>query len=334
METKHGLSHPIREIKAADDGSWTVAGYISTFGNVDHQGDVVIKGAFAETLQTGNSIKFLFGHDNRSVIGVPLSLKEDDHGLFGRFRISKTSLGQDVYTLLKDGALDAFSIGYVPTDVDYDGETRLLKSVELLEASVVAIPANERALVTAVKERLEGVSPPDDEDGGEKADDEAKPYGIRKRDGMFCVVNAETGATEKCHRTRAEALAHQRALMANVPDAGKADAPGATPSDPPKGLTFDDHLTRVLAEVEGFLARAADYAGMKAADGRRQSQAHFERLRSLRAAVDGLLALESRPKGTMPDSDLGLKLELHRRRLLARQREASSGSRHEAGGEP
>ncbi len=335
LDQRQGLAHPIREIKAADDGSWTVAGYVSTFGNRDAQGDIVIKGAFAQTLKSGNSIKFLYGHDSRSVIGVPISLKEDEHGLFGRFRISKTSLGQDIYTLLKDGALDSFSIGYVPTEVEHDGENRLLRDIELLEASVVAIPANERALVTAVKERLDALDPPPDDDGEKDAppdDAEAKPYGIRKRDGMFCVYNTQTGKTEKCHRTHADALAHQRALMVNVPDA----MPGKSEDDaPPKGLTFDDHLARVLAEVESFATRATDYVAMRSEKGLRPSEPFFRRLDALVQGLETLRSLEKRADPAR--SGPSLRLEIERRRLshrgLLTPSEDDRGSRYEAGGD-
>lgn len=152
MDTKYGAPLQIQEVKATGD-SWEVAGYASTFGNTDLGGDVVLKGAFDETLKSGRKVRFLYGHDPKQVLGVPIDLRADAKGLYGRFKISRTPLGETVHTLLKDGALDSFSIGYVPTDIEFDGEgeVRKLKSVELLETSVVSMPMNERALVTAVK---------------------------------------------------------------------------------------------------------------------------------------------------------------------------------------
>ena len=143
----------IQEVKASSDGAFEVSGYASTFGNVDLGGDVIHRGAFADTLKSGPPVRFLYSHNPADVLGVPLSLKEDDKGLLGRWRISKTRLGEDVHTLLKDGALDSFSIGYIPTDYDYDEDagTRRLMAVELLEVSVVAMPMNPQAVVTGVK---------------------------------------------------------------------------------------------------------------------------------------------------------------------------------------
>lgn len=154
LSVQYSIPLPIQEIKAASDGTWEVSGYASTFGSVDRVGDTIMKGAFDRSLSDGRRIKFLYAHDPAQVLGVPISLKTDDHGLFGRFKISRTRLGEDIHTLLKDGALDSFSIGFFIDDLDFDPETgtRLLKEIDLLEASVVAIPANPEALVTNVKQ--------------------------------------------------------------------------------------------------------------------------------------------------------------------------------------
>jgi HK97 family phage prohead protease len=152
-EIIHSPPLRITEIKASD-GSMEVAGYVSTFLNRDFGGDIVQPGAFTKTLSEQSPVRFLYGHDSHSVLGKPLELRADDKGLFGRFAISQTQLGKDVHTLLKDGALDSFSIGYIPTDVDHDEHgNRLLKAVDLLECSVVAMPMNAHATVTAVKEQ-------------------------------------------------------------------------------------------------------------------------------------------------------------------------------------
>jgi HK97 family phage prohead protease len=159
LDQEYGLPQRITEVKAADDGEWEVAGYPSVWDVVDLGNDVVHKGAFAKTLGDGGRVRFLFGHDHRSVLGAPLDLKEDDQGLFGRFRISKTRLGEEVRTLLKDGALDSFSIGYRARDWRFDEkDVRHLSGIDLLEVSVVAVPMLPRALVTGVKGGPDGAA--------------------------------------------------------------------------------------------------------------------------------------------------------------------------------
>jgi HK97 family phage prohead protease len=153
----YGAPQRIAEVKAAGDG-WEVSGFPSTFGQRDLGNDVVHKGAFARSLAAGQPVRFLYAHDASQVLGTTLELRETDEGLFGRFRISKTRLGEDVRTLLHDKALDSFSIGFIARDFDFDeggpgaGEkTRNLKGVELLECSLVAMPMNPAAVVTGIK---------------------------------------------------------------------------------------------------------------------------------------------------------------------------------------
>jgi HK97 family phage prohead protease len=157
VDLAFGAPLRITEVKAAGD-AWEVSGYASTYDR-DLGDDVVIPGAFQKSLTAGRPVRFLYSHDPSQVLGTVQELKEDEKGLFGRFKISQTALGKDVHTLLKDGALDSFSIGYLPTDFEHDRKAgvRKLTEVELLEVSVVAMPMNPAAVVTGVK-ALDGVA--------------------------------------------------------------------------------------------------------------------------------------------------------------------------------
>jgi uncharacterized protein len=149
--TYRPVGFQLEELKARDDG-WSFSGYASTFGNVDEGGDVVLRGAFRDTLKVRPNPRLLWQHDIGEPIGKVVSLREDQRGLFGEFKLSRTARGQDAYVLLKDGALDSMSIGYIPDDQAFsDDGVRQLKSVSLREISVVSMPMNEEALITAVK---------------------------------------------------------------------------------------------------------------------------------------------------------------------------------------
>jgi HK97 family phage prohead protease len=150
--TRYGLPFEI-ETKSLDGDQWSVEGYASTWAR-DLGDDVIVPGAFQKSLGNGRPVRFLYQHDHRQVLGKTLDLKEDDRGLFGAFAISKTALGQDVRTLLRDGSLDSFSIGYLPKQEEFDKKAgvRRIKELELLEVSVVSIPMQPAALVTRVKE--------------------------------------------------------------------------------------------------------------------------------------------------------------------------------------
>jgi Escherichia/Staphylococcus phage prohead protease len=143
---------PVLEIKSGDRG-WEVTGYASVFGVADLGNDVVHQGAFAASLGKNPRVRFLYQHDPTQIVGAPLSLAEDEKGLLGTWRISKTRLGEEVHTLLEDGALDSFSIGYRPRDFDHDAKagTRHLRAVDLYEVSLVSMPMLPEARVTAFK---------------------------------------------------------------------------------------------------------------------------------------------------------------------------------------
>ncbi|PIB91002.1 HK97 family phage prohead protease [Caulobacter sp. FWC2] len=143
--------------KAEDIGDNYVAGYASTFGNVDAYGDVVEKGAFTRTLKArSGSIKFLKFHDPNQPIGKVTEIREDEKGLWVKAVFSSTVAGQEARTEVKEGVLDSFSIGFLPmkTKADKTDDGRVinrLQEVKLYEFSLVTFPANEQAVVTAVK---------------------------------------------------------------------------------------------------------------------------------------------------------------------------------------
>src|SRR4030095_1654395 len=143
---------PVLEVKSGERG-WEVTGYASVFDVVDLGNDVVHKGAFVDTMATNPRVRFLYAHDPQQVLGAPLSLAEDAKGLLGTWRLSKTRLGEEVHTLLEDGALDSFSIGYRPRDFDHDAKagTRHLRAIDLYEVSLVSMPMLPEARVTAFK---------------------------------------------------------------------------------------------------------------------------------------------------------------------------------------
>lgn len=153
METK-SFALEVKEIGEAG----TFTGYGAVFGNVDQGRDLVVRGAFAESLAAwrakGKLPKFLWQHDARKPIGVWTDMTEDDHGLFvkGRFTAG-VKQADEAYALLKDGALDGLSIGYATLDDEIDraaGVRKLIK-LDLMEVSLVTFAMNPAAGVTGVK---------------------------------------------------------------------------------------------------------------------------------------------------------------------------------------
>jgi Escherichia/Staphylococcus phage prohead protease len=95
------------------DACGTVEGYASLFGEIDHARDMVMRGAFAETLATRGirRIPMLFQHDPSEPVGIWLELREDHRGLFARGRlIPEVARGRELLSLLRAGAIDGLSI--------------------------------------------------------------------------------------------------------------------------------------------------------------------------------------------------------------------------------
>lgn len=131
--------------------------YASTFGNVDHDNDIVLPGAFTKTISEAfpaNKIKVLWQHNWAQPIGRPVAMSQDSKGLITETELSKTTLGNDAIALLEDGVIDKLSIGFwIPAGkaaTRPDG-VREIAEVALMEYSLVTFPANDQAVVTGMK---------------------------------------------------------------------------------------------------------------------------------------------------------------------------------------
>lgn len=116
------------------------------------------RGAFATTIaERGDKVKLLSQHDRHSQLplGRATSLKETDDGLMAEFRVSSTPRGDEVLELVRDGALDSFSIGFIPIAKRVaitDGVKRVTRTeVSLREVSVVTFPAYETATIDGAR---------------------------------------------------------------------------------------------------------------------------------------------------------------------------------------
>jgi HK97 family phage prohead protease len=148
------------KLKATDGAPGEIEGYASVFNVRDSYNEVVVPGAFADSLarhqREGSYPLMLWQHDTYEPIGVWDELSDDGKGLYakGRLLIEQSVPEADkAYALLKAGALRGMSIGYREVDVEPpdNGGPRKLVKLDLLECSIVSFPANRRAGIEAVK---------------------------------------------------------------------------------------------------------------------------------------------------------------------------------------
>ncbi len=144
-----------------DGPSGIVEGHASVFSNIDAHRDVIMPGAFTDTLQKRAwPVRFLWQHMPMMPIGVIRQLKEDDKGLFFKGQLALgTRTGGEAFEFLKMKAIDRVSIGFSLDDkdsfeLDDKKGIRKLTKINLWEISLVTFPANPRARVDSLKNIL------------------------------------------------------------------------------------------------------------------------------------------------------------------------------------
>ena len=141
------------ELPSADQtiDSVTIEGYAST-NDIDRHGDVVPAAVWEKGME--NYLKnpvVLAYHKHDEPVGRMVEHRIDDKGLWIKVRVSAAA--EDVFNLVKDGVLTAFSIGFRILDAEYNtaAEVFMVKQLELHEISVVSVPANQNTLFSLSK---------------------------------------------------------------------------------------------------------------------------------------------------------------------------------------
>ena len=140
-----------------DAESGTVVVYLSAFGNIDSDGDVIKQGAFRKTLMERGvqsakpRIKYLAQHDPMRPIGKWLELSEDERGLRGVGKLATGSRdGADYFEFYKEGIITEHSIGFEVLQGSSKGTHYEISEVKLWEGSAVTWGANANTPVIAM----------------------------------------------------------------------------------------------------------------------------------------------------------------------------------------
>jgi HK97 family phage prohead protease len=147
-------------IKDIDTAGRRVKIMLSKFNNVDSDGDIITRGAFAKSIkergpdsQSNRKIKFLRYHDFEHQIGIFKQLEESADGLLGYADLGRSTKGNDAFLDYQDGVITEHSIGFQTIndkiEVRQDG-TQILKEVILWEGSAVTFGANSETPLFSV----------------------------------------------------------------------------------------------------------------------------------------------------------------------------------------
>uniref|UniRef100_UPI003BAC4D3C HK97 family phage prohead protease n=1 Tax=Stappia sp. TaxID=1870903 RepID=UPI003BAC4D3C len=145
------------ETKIIGDDDGAVSGLAWKFGTPDRIGDWIEPGAFKGAKLP---IPMLFGHDMNDPIGTWDVAMEKADGLHisGKLLVDDVARAREVRALVKSGAVRGLSLGFITRKAQArSGGGRTIKSLELLEASLVTIPMHADAKVVSAKSAVQAL---------------------------------------------------------------------------------------------------------------------------------------------------------------------------------
>jgi HK97 family phage prohead protease len=205
-ELKRRIIGKLKSIKAEIEESeemkiGKIEGFASVYGNTDLGGDVVMKGAFKQTLNHSKVVPLLLDHNytTAGVAGVA-ELEDQEKGLYLKAEMpldvpEVMAAYKKIKFMIERGAKMGLSIGYDPvkTEPGVDG-TRKLKELALHEVSITPFPMNTEAQIMAAKQakrmalkpvKAEMPKPTDTPDGNQPAEQDANAALVEQIEKVF-----------------------------------------------------------------------------------------------------------------------------------------------------
>ena len=140
-----------QEIQAADTERRVISGLVAPYGEVGFTsaGPVMFeRGAIA--IPDATKIKLLSQHQQDKPVGRALSFSEATDGVYGSFRLSSSTRGQDALVLAQENLVSGLSVGVDVTASKPMGDYLLVTAAGLKEVSLVESAAFSSASVTDI----------------------------------------------------------------------------------------------------------------------------------------------------------------------------------------
>lgn len=144
------------EIKDVDQANRIVTGYYAAW-TPDAADDKFVPGAFEESIKKfgpqadKQRIVHLNQHLTREPIGRPITLKEDNHGLYFETLIADSRKGNDVMALYDAGVITEHSVGFQRQEEQEKDDLSYIEKALLLEGSNVTWGSNSDTPFTGFK---------------------------------------------------------------------------------------------------------------------------------------------------------------------------------------
>ena len=136
------------------DNSGVFSGYASVFNVEDSDSDVILPGAFKNSIQAWQQDKIkpkmLWQHNTAEPIGIWTKIVEDERGLYVEGKLlMEVGKGKEAYHLIQNGIVTDLSIGFriKKHRVCTKTRKRYIEEVDLIEISLVTFGANSAAKI-------------------------------------------------------------------------------------------------------------------------------------------------------------------------------------------
>jgi HK97 family phage prohead protease len=140
-----------QEIQAADTERRIVSGLVAPYGEVGFTsaGPVVFeRGSIA--IPDASKIKLLSQHQTDKPVGRAISFSDSTEGVYGSFKLSSSTRGQDALVLAQENLVSGLSVGVDVTASKPMGDYLLVTAAVLKEVSLVESAAFSSASVTDI----------------------------------------------------------------------------------------------------------------------------------------------------------------------------------------
>ena len=140
-----------QEIQAADAERRIVSGLVAPYGEIGFTsaGPVMFERGAIAILDAGK-IKLLSQHQQDKPVGRAISFSESTDGVYGSFKLSSSSRGQDALVLAQENLVSGLSVGVDVTASKPMGDYLLVTAAVLKEVSLVESAAFSSASVTDI----------------------------------------------------------------------------------------------------------------------------------------------------------------------------------------
>ena len=140
-----------QEIQAADTERRVISGLVAPYGEVGHTsaGPVVFERG-SISIPDATKVKLLSQHQQDKPVGRAIQFSDSTEGVYGSFKLSSSTRGQDALVLAQENLVTGLSVGVDVTASKPMGDYLLVTAAVLKEVSLVESAAFSSASVTDI----------------------------------------------------------------------------------------------------------------------------------------------------------------------------------------